>query len=182
MNKKMAAAVLAAAVAFGACKAVWAVESNQKTVSEASNQKVVSETMYSAGGIVYQAGPARIFGEDISFLESKIRSVSVITFNPQNYSGAAQTTEPITIMETEILGDEDVKQLKEDSTVLEFIDENVIQEQDSDLGNDTDNIESETNKSDPETKEEFVVDSVSANSVISVSGNSISENSLLEDA
>ena len=107
MNWKMAAAVMAAAVAFGACKAVWAGESNVKAAGKA---------VYSTGGSVYQAGLARMFGEDISLLEAKVRSVSEITFHPQKYSGAAQTAASITRVETGIVEEADFwQQQMEDS-------------------------------------------------------------------
>lgn len=47
MNKKMAAAVLAAAVAFGACKAVWAEE---------GNPAATRALLQSGGKVVYQEG------------------------------------------------------------------------------------------------------------------------------
>lgn len=170
MNWKMAAAVMAAAVAFGACKAVWAGESNVKAAGKA---------VYSTGGSVYQAGLARMFGEDISLLEAKVRSVSEITFHPQNYSGAAQTAASITRVETGIVEEADFwQQQMEDSIVPEVVDENVIQEQMPALGDDADeldSLESEVEESVSETEGEDSLDSVSSNSVSSLSENSISQ-------
>ncbi len=51
MNKKMAAVVMAAAVAFGACKAVWADE---------SHPIATREVLHSDGRIVYQEGDNKV--------------------------------------------------------------------------------------------------------------------------